>query len=72
MAWLTKDNLANELEEYIDQHNIAEVIDALREICYGKSAHVLTNWQDKNLSRQWDRVANKLISAFNEAKELPQ
>jgi hypothetical protein len=71
MGWLTKDNLANELEEFIDQHSIATVIDALREICYGKSAHVMTNWQDKNLSRQWDRVANKLNTAFDEAGELP-
>lgn len=48
------------LENLVDQHDLAGVIDALANICYGKSQHLQCNWQDELSAKQWEKAGNKL------------
>lgn len=50
----------NSLEKLVDHTSIAEVLQALSEICYLKSQHIEENWQDHSMARRWERAGNKL------------
>ena len=47
---------AHDLENLIDRCGIDSVLMALSDICGGKADHVLTNWQDRALSRRWATI----------------
>jgi hypothetical protein len=49
--------LADHLETLVDSNSVHAVLEALASVCYGKSAHILMNWQDKNLARTWEKAA---------------
>lgn len=53
-------SLKENLEQEIDRLGIDTIIDAIAEICREKSEHVSTNWQDFNLAKAWDKLADKL------------
>lgn len=50
----------DELESAVDVSSLSEVCSVLADICREKSEHVLTNWQDKKLAKEWERAANAL------------
>jgi uncharacterized protein with HEPN domain len=56
---LTKQE-AETLEAIIDASSLQAVVMALSEICGEKSEHVLTNWQDKALAREWAEACGQL------------
>jgi hypothetical protein len=41
------------LERLIDARGLSSVLMALSEICGEKSEHLLANWQDKKLAKDW-------------------
>jgi hypothetical protein len=45
------------LEGLIDRYGLAAVVLALAGICWGKAEHIDTTWQDRDLSRAWQRAA---------------
>lgn len=52
-----------DVEEYIDKHGMTHLLVMIENICYGKAEHLRTNWQDKAMARDWERLArhvNKL------------
>jgi hypothetical protein len=56
---LSRDDEAT-LEGLIDRYGLAAVILALAGICWGKAEHIDTTWQDRDLSRAWQRAATLL------------
>jgi hypothetical protein len=43
------------LESIIDGATLADVLNAISEICYEKADHIRTNWQDANTAKVWDK-----------------
>lgn len=64
MRRLTDDKRA-ELEALVDSWSLASVLDALADICHGKSEHVRSNWQDTSLAKQWSLAATVANRASN-------
>ena len=50
------DTDAEVLETMIDSVGLAEVINTLADICFGKAEHLRNNWQDKTTAELWDRA----------------
>lgn len=60
-----------ELEAMIDRDGLEAVIDRLAGICREKEEHVLSNWQDNRLARQWTKRAVLLDKAVDQVRRLP-
>lgn len=58
-----------ELENMIDKSNLAQVIQDLVDICYGKAEHLRVNWQDESAAKGWDKAAAKLESIIAKLPE---
>jgi hypothetical protein len=48
------------LESLVDKYSLAQVIENLAEICYGKAEHLRTNWQDEQSAKYWERNGKRL------------
>lgn len=48
------------LEEYIDRHTLATLLEKIANVCRDKSEHVQTNWQDEGLAAHWETRAKRL------------
>jgi hypothetical protein len=55
-----------ELEQIIDKHGLAHVLQALEQVCYEKAEHIRTNWQDRDLALRWERNGRRLGKATRE------
>ena len=55
------ENLNDILEKLVDAHGIRKVAFELGVVCNEKSEHIKVNWQDENLSRDWDHIAEQFI-----------
>ena len=53
------------LEQAIDSTTLADVLEAIADICAEKSSHIEETWQDGQLSRQWLDAA-KVVRATSE------
>lgn len=42
-----------QLEELVDANGLATVLSTLADICFEKSDHLATEWQDRNGARMW-------------------
>lgn len=51
------------LEAMVDKIGLANLVEALAEICSAKADHVQSNWQDDALAAVWDRDAAVLLKA---------
>ena len=49
-----------QLEALVDGIGLHEVATALMNICFDKAEHVLTNWQDQDLAKEWTHKGNIL------------
>jgi hypothetical protein len=47
----------------VDESTLKQVVEALSNVCYEKADHIQTNWQDRNLAKEWER-AGKLLDGF--------
>jgi hypothetical protein len=52
--------LEDELEELVDTNSLAEVLDALAQVCYEKAEHLRGNWQDRDTAAHWDKAGGKI------------
>jgi hypothetical protein len=55
--------LVDGVEQLIDLHGLHNVVAAVAEVCRLKSEHVLHAWQDKLLSRLWEKAGTCLDMA---------
>jgi hypothetical protein len=58
------------LEDMIDNHSLATVLDAIADICQQKADHLRENWQDDELAGSWDGAASALETAIRRANLL--
>lgn len=58
------------LEEMVDKCGIENVIGYLANVCHYKTEHILSNWQDGPLSKQWQGIASKLEAILPLTKGL--
>lgn len=54
--------LSYHLEDLVDQHGLESILESLADICYAKSEHVASNWQDRVLAAKWDSNGRKINS----------
>jgi hypothetical protein len=52
---ITQEN-KDTLESIIDGSTLADVLNAISEICYEKADHIRTNWQDANTAKVWEKA----------------
>lgn len=57
MSATTNQELADRVEALVDARSVASVLAALSDVCGAKAEHILGNWQDKKLAREWAKVA---------------
>lgn len=50
------------LEQLVDRHGLAGVVDALSDIAREKAEHIRVNWQDSVLADTWEDLAERLSS----------
>ena len=48
------------LETSIDSFSLADVLEAIAEICREKAQHLSENWQDERTARLWEHAANRV------------
>jgi hypothetical protein len=51
-----------DLETMIDRLGMAEIMLLITHICDEKAEHIRENWQDEEMAKRWDIVAEALIS----------
>jgi hypothetical protein len=56
-----------QLEQFIDQHGLAETLEKIAEICSGKAEHIETNWQDRKTARPWILLSNAIAHVAHRA-----
>ncbi len=58
------DDLANidadAIEGMIDRFGLSATLETIADIAREKSDHIESNWQDPNLARSWNRIANRI------------
>ena len=67
-----RQNLAMELEKYVDTCGLKLVIEALSEIAHDKAVHIAENWQDVSLAKIWTKRGNalcKVAAQFEDGAE---
>ena len=55
-------DLRDTFESAIDLHGLANVVDALAEICTAKADHIRSNWQDRATAAPWVAASAQLQS----------
>ncbi len=60
---MKKSELDYAVEQLIDASSVAEVLEALEQVCWAKSEHLATNWQDMQTAKAWRGAALKLAAA---------
>jgi hypothetical protein len=50
-------DLAEVLEQLVDQHGLLRVVTCLELVCAEKAQHLRSNWQDDRSAQMWDRAA---------------
>ena len=51
---------ADAIEVMIDRFGLEAVLETVADIARDKSDHIESNWQDHNLARSWNRIANRI------------
>ncbi len=60
MADYTHEGRMDLLEGMIDGDHLANVLDALAEVCHAKSSHLEEAWQDYDAAKAWTSAATKI------------
>lgn len=59
------------IEEMIDNHSLRYVRQLIAEICFEKSEHIRSNWQDYGLARSWAKLGEAYDSLNVEGFDNP-
>jgi len=65
---MTVDKLNEALEALIDATNCEAVCLGLATVCHEKSAHLASNWQDKDAARRWYQMAQRFTTIAGAAE----
>jgi hypothetical protein len=60
------------IEVLIDRYSISKILEAIEAICYEKSNHISTNWQDYPLANDWHQAGVHVgtISGITRVKKV--
>jgi len=58
--WSVEKDRAGQMEQLVDSLGMIDFLEILEGICYEKSDHIRTNWQDEELAKCWERNAKTL------------
>lgn len=47
---------ADQLEAIIDSYGLEMTLHTISDICHDKASHILENWQDSPLAKEWDKI----------------
>jgi hypothetical protein len=50
----------DEIEQMVDKVGLSKFLFLLAEVCNDKAEHLRTNWQDRNLAKEWDADAKQI------------
>lgn len=51
---------SEEIESILDRASLHKFLDGLAQICFEKAMHVDETWQDRTLSKMWDRAGSSI------------
>ena len=52
--------IQNDIEKFIDQTSLKDVLEMIHTICYEKSEHISETWQDAPLAKSWEGDAKQI------------
>jgi hypothetical protein len=52
--------MKDEIEQMVDKVGLSKFLFMLAEICNEKAEHIQTNWQDRNLAKEWTADARAI------------
>jgi len=58
------------MEAAIDLYGLSDVLQSIVEICYLKSEHISTNWQDDNTAKEWEKAARLIDTCSSKTRSL--
>ena len=58
-----------QMEAHIDGPGLIDLIVMAQLICAEKADHILANWQDKELAKQWQRAASMLYTCAHSIQD---
>lgn len=61
-----QDNLKDVLESLVDKHGVSYLVSTLAQVCYAKSDHLSSNWQDGEGAKSWEIIGELLDSLEEE------
>lgn len=67
--WALTGAEATELRKFVDRTSLADVLDALARVCYGKSSCLQHLRQDKRAAKRWKSAGDYLIKV-SDAKHI--
>jgi hypothetical protein len=67
---MTTNELQTTLEQLVDHSSLEQVLEALCSVCFIKSEHVSTTWQDRTLAAAWEASAKLLDKAAYAARGI--
>ena len=68
MSQFTHGKLSVDLETLIDQHTLAQVLQALGQVCQEKADHIEVNWQEPRTAKQWRVIGNRIFVVHGAAR----
>lgn len=71
MAFHEDRDLDRKAEEMIDGASVERVLDALSRVCYEKSDHIRSSYQDMGLAREWMKAARVIERASASLPRVP-
>ena len=61
-----QNQLSFDLEQIVDAEGMGTILETLAQICFEKSEHIATNYDDKTLAAQWKKDGGKLMKLSGE------
>jgi hypothetical protein len=58
---MSQSELEESLEHLIDKTSLHIVLGCLAQVCFAKSEHIGSNWQDRNLAKGWEQEGKRLM-----------
>jgi hypothetical protein len=52
--------MKDEIEQMVDKVGLSKFLFMLAEVCNEKAEHIQTNWQDRNLAKEWTADARAI------------
>lgn len=62
---LSDDMVDELLEKLVDKLGITVVLESLATTAYAKASHIQESYNDRQLTRMWDKTGDRIVTAIN-------